>query len=274
MTNTTLHPDWVALTDRVARLKEGLALLLEEESRLLLQEQPVLFAEYQANLGALDLDQLVLDAECATLRYRVERITARKNRVEPINAEWLARLDQEVALEQAAWVERLAAREVELAKGLAGYLSLAPVDPVIHARCKQAYRRLVRLLHPDVTQDPEASRRYWQAVQEAYRAWDADALEGLLAVVRVGDETPEDAPQGLDALVQEVCRLETLTDTLRQRQTALLERIPFCYRDLLADSAQVAALRQERHEAIVRARTRRDQLAALVQTLLEPPVYH
>lgn len=194
MTTTALHPDWVTLTDRVARLKEGLDLLLEEESRLLLQEQPVLFAEYQAALGALDLDLLVLEAECATLRYRIERITARQNRGEAINADWLARLDQDLAQEQAAWAERLAAREAELAKGLAGYLGLGPVDPVIYARCKQAYRRLVRLLHPDVTQNPEASRRYWQAVQETSRGWDADAL--------------------------------------RQRQTALLERIPFQGREI------------------------------------------
>jgi hypothetical protein len=264
-----IHPEWLALTARIARLREGIAVLLDDESRLLLQEQPVLIAEYEMRLGALDLELLMLEAESAELRFRVERLNALLNRGEAITPERLEQIEDAVAAEHALWAARLAQREADLALGLAVWRSLTSVDAEVQRRCKTAYRRLVRLLHPDVTQNPEASKRFWQIVQDAYRDWDAERLESLLVVMQVEIGAVLDTTLGLVGLEAEVARLEAQTDRLAGRQRELLTQIPFCYRELLRDPVRIESLRGERLTAIEQAKVWRDYLHALLQSFLE-----
>jgi hypothetical protein len=259
-----IHPTWLERSARIVGLRTGIAVLLEEESRLLLLEQPVLIAEYEARLGALDLERLLLEAACSELRFRIEQLNALYNRGEAITPERLAQIDAAVAEEHALWAARLAQRENDLVLGLAALRSMVIVDVEVQQRCKAAYRRLVRLLHPDVTQDPAASERFWQPVQAAYVEWDADRLETLLAVVQGELETDVEhaLPQGMDALVQEIARLEKQVENLLRRQQDLLTRSPFCYRALLRDAAALEDLRTERITDIEQARARRDHLQA------------
>lgn len=263
------HPDWLARVNRIAALREGIVLLLEEESRLLLQEQPVLIAEYEARLGALDLELLTLEAECAELRFRFERLNIHVNRGEAITSARLRQLEHLVVEERTIWAARLAERQADLALGLAAFRHLTLVDTDVTRRCTTAYRRLVRLLHPDVTNDPDASRRYWQTVQDAYRVWDVERLESLLLLIGGTPESRIEPVSGFDGLDREIARLEAQSRTLALRRDSLLARSPFCHRDLLRDPDRIAALRGERLAAIEAVRARRDHLRALLQAILE-----
>lgn len=263
------HPEWLARIDRIAALREGIVLLLEEESRLLLREQPVLIAEYEARLGALDLELLTLEAECAELRFRFERLNIHVNRGEAITPERLRQLEHLVIEERAIWAARLAERQADLALGLATFRHFTLVDTDVTRRCTTAYRRLVRLLHPDVTRDPETSRRYWQTVQDAYRVWDVERLESLLLLIGGTPESRIEPVSGFDGLDREIARLEAQSRALALRRDSLLARSPFCHRDLLRDPERIAALRVERLAAIEAVRARRDHLRALLQAILE-----
>ncbi len=266
-----VHPTWLARSARIVGLRAGIAALLEEESRMLLLEQPVLIAEYEARLGMLDLEYLLIEAACSELRFRIQQLHALYNRGEVITPERLAQLDAAVAEEQRIWTARLTQRENDLALGLAALRNMVLVDAAVQQRCRTAYRRLVRLLHPDVTLDPAASQQFWQPVQAAYANLDADRLEALLSVVQ-GELDPvlEDAlPQGMEAIEQELSRLEAQVENLLRRQQELLVRSPFCYRALLHDAAALDALRAERQQEIEQAKARRDQLQSRLQAYFE-----
>ena len=114
-----IHPQWLAQTAHIARLREAIVVLLEEESRLLILEQPVLIAEYEARLGTLDMERLLLEAACGELRFRIAQLQALYNRGEAITSARLAQIDAAVAEEHALWAARLAQREADLALGLA-----------------------------------------------------------------------------------------------------------------------------------------------------------
>ena len=114
-----IHPQWLAQMTHIVRLREAIVVLLEEESRLLILEQPVLIAQYEARLGALDLERLLLEAACGELRFRIEQLVALYNRGEVITPERLEQIDAAVAEEHALWAARLAQREADLTLGLA-----------------------------------------------------------------------------------------------------------------------------------------------------------
>ncbi len=220
-------------TAEIERLSNQLAAILETIEQMVNNEKPYLLALYQASLGNLEYELIKLQVECRALQQRIERATALLNRGEKLTEQHLQAIETQVLQELASWYEQLKQQEQAVNAGVVYLSGLSAVDNKTLQHAKQLYRRLARLLHPDVSPENQALfERYWQAVQEAYRQIDADLLEALLQLVesaalkiRNTKETPDEM----------IARLKTLIEQQTERWTQLLNQMTFCLATQLQD---------------------------------------
>ncbi len=110
-------------------------------------------------------------------------------------------------------------------------------------RSKKIYRRLTKMLHPDVNlktmTDPEL-RELWERICEAYRMNDCDALEDLEVLVRNKMEALGD--EGFDITYTDI---EERIERVERQINEIITTEPYTYLELLSDDKQVAAKHKE-----------------------------
>lgn len=168
------------------RLSRQLAAILENLEQMQQKEKPYLLALYQANLGGLEYQLLNLQVECRALLRRINLAMALLNRGEMLTQQHLNEIETQVKRDLLNWQTQLNEQALALAAGHAYLSGLVVVDAGALQRAKRAYRRLARLLHPDVSpQHRDLFDHYWQTVQDASSGIDADLLEALLHIIEI-----------------------------------------------------------------------------------------
>lgn len=219
-------------------------------------ERPYLLARYQASLGELEVRLLGLKVEHRAYRSRVELAQARLRRGEPLSSLALATIERAVASEVLAWQALEADHTRVLADSQRHPGGRAPLDPGKVTRCRSAWRRLARHLHPEIHPDEALTDRYWGKVDDAYREMDANLLDALAPFIeREVAAARRTFPAGSAA------RLGNLLDIRRKRLTRMNSQAPFCWADDLEDPEWIA----EKQAALATdIETESDALAALV----------
>ena len=218
-----------------AELAGALADTLEAIEWLERFERPYLLARYQASLGELEVRLLGLRVEHRAYRSRVELGQARLRRGEPLSSLALATIERAVASEVLAWQALEADHTRVLAESQRHPGGRPPLDPARVTRCRSAWRRLARHLHPEIRPDEPLADRYWGKVDDAYRDTDADLLDALAPFIeREVAAAPRPFPAGAEA------RLRNLLDIRRKRLSRMSSQAPFCWADDLEDPDWVA----------------------------------
>jgi len=198
-------------------------------------ERPYLLARYQASLGELEVRLLGLKVEHRAYRCRVELGQARLRRGEPLSSLALATIERAVASEVLAWQALEADHTRVLADSQRHPGGRAPLDPARVTRCRSAWRRLARHLHPEIRPDEPLADRYWGKVSDAYQDMDADLLDALAPFIEREVATALRPFQtGAEA------RLRNLLDVRRKRLSRMGSQAPFCWADDLEDPEWIA----------------------------------
>lgn len=235
-------------------LSQQLAAILESLEQMQQKEKPYLLALYQTSLGELEYRLLNMQVECRSLQRRIELAAARLNRGEMLTRQHLSEIEIQVKQELLAWQTQINEQAQTLAAGRAFLSGLVAVDANSLQRAKNAYRRLARLLHPDVNpQHQDLFDHYWPTVQDAYRAIDADLLEALLHVV---ETAVSQHPDQIDNHAETLARLEALIASHSERLILLRNEAPFCWAEQLHDPAWLTT-RQTSLEAAITAESER-----------------
>ncbi|MDO8844046.1 MAG: J domain-containing protein [Methylicorpusculum sp.] len=217
----------------IVLLSQQLAALLENLEQMLQQEKPYLVALYQSNLGELEYRLLGLQIECRALKERIELATRTLNQGETLTQSHLDAIEEQIKQAFLLWQVQLNEQAQALSDSFTYLNGLVPVDVAVVSRAKKAYRRLARLLHPDVSPKHQALfEHYWPSVQDAYRAIDADLLEALLHVIEttaIQDTGNEDAEATKNRLIHMIAK-ET------ERLLTLRNDPPFCWAEQLQDA--------------------------------------
>jgi hypothetical protein len=222
-------------------LSQQLAAILENLEQMQQKEKPYLLALYQTKLGDLEYRLLKLQIECRALQHRIELATTKLNRGESLTQHHLEEFEAQTQQALLAWQAQLKQHAEALASGLAYMQGLTAVDGNIVQRAKQAYRRLARLLHPDVNPQYQALfEHYWPSVQEAYRQVDANLLEALLQIV---ETAVAQSQQSKEMPEETIARLKMLVEQQSERLVTLRNQPPFCWAEQLQDEHWLA----ERH---------------------------
>lgn len=220
------------------QLSQQLASLLERREQMEQQERPYLMALYYSKLGALECRIFNLQLECRTLQQQIELAMQKLNHGEALTQQCLDEIERQVKVALTDWQTQLVSQLQTLNNSQEYLAGLVPVNPAEAQRAKLAYRRLARLLHPDINPDQQSLfEQYWPTIQNAYREYDADMLEALLHTV---DQALSATPSAEtdEALI---ARLSELVKRHTEKLVELSHAMPFCFAELLKDDAWVAA---------------------------------
>lgn len=159
----------------------------EQYEELLLQKDAYekeafsLQQHYTAVFGDLVIEAFQLKVDCIALKKEIAYYIKAKNRKIKADAKALAKLLKE---EMAAYKKRLK----ELAKERDAARSGRPIGPMEVAKIKKTYRRIAKILHPDLSplteEHPELASLF-QRVMVAYDCNDLKELENLEELMNV-----------------------------------------------------------------------------------------
>ena len=117
------------------------------------------------------------------------------------------------------------------------------VDPFRIRRSKKLYRRLAKILHPDIngkTVEEPVLRELWEHIADAYRRSDVEALEDLEVLVgKAMDEF------GLDGFEYDIDDLEERIARVQEQIAEILTTEPYAYREILYDDEKKAELKKQ-----------------------------
>jgi hypothetical protein len=228
-------------------LSQQLAAVLENLEQMQQYEKPYLLALYHTHLGELEYRLLTLQVECRSLQRSIEMMTMHLNRGEAVTWCMLQTIRQQVQEAVQQWRLQLEAQAQALAAGKAYLTGMVVIDADTVQRTKLAYRRLAKLLHPDVSPHNQILfSRYWPTVQDAYCKADAELLEALLHIVMAA--TAEDNNAGIAH--EQAIRLEILILHHSQRLVDLRNEVPFCWATQLHDPQWLTLRQNELENAI------------------------
>ena len=115
-------------------------------------------------------------------------------------------------------------------------------DMSIQQKIKELYRRIVKILHPDVNPDiTEHEKDLLNKANLAYRDGDLEALETIYDEI-CGEEGPEipESEEGIAELLSRIEKLKTKIAELRKEIDEIKESFPYTEKDLLENKRLLA----------------------------------
>lgn len=214
----------------------------EEYEELLLQRDQ-LFREcgsymtaYTQVFGDLITANFELKVECIKKKKTISYCRRRMNRGLAIDTTRMqAEIDQEMTLYYTQLKEM--SEDNERAKK-AGTISEFRLN-----RAKKIYRRLTKLLHPDInkkTLENENLRELWERIAKAYQHSDADELDDLEVLVRRAMDDLGD-----DSFELNLDDIETRIERVENQINDILTTEPYIYGELLEDEEKKQAYREQ-----------------------------
>lgn len=197
---------------------------------------------------------------CIRLKKRIAYYQAAVNRGETIDA---AALEKKLE-------EEMASHQVELRRMLEEHRQCAEAGTSTYyevERSKTLYRRLAKLLHPDIR--PETDREsvlmdLWIRITEAYGHNDVKALAELEVLARKALKDLE-----IDGVTNaEIPDLEERIGKVREEIEDIQSREPYTYRVLLEDEEAVEKKKQELQKELEEYRNYHEELTEMAEKIL------
>ena len=194
---------------------------------------------FTQEFGEIITANFELKVECIKKKKTISYCRRRMNRGLAINS---ARMQDEIEQEMTLYYTQLndMLRDTERAKK-AGTISEFRLS-----RSKKIYRRLAKMLHPDInrkTGEDEALKELWERIAEAYQRSDVDALEDLEVLARRAMEDLGDA-----AVKIELDDIEERIERVEKQINDILTTEPYTYGELLRDEKKKQAYREQLQE--------------------------
>ncbi|MBR4734136.1 MAG: hypothetical protein IK081_15385 [Lachnospiraceae bacterium] len=221
-------------TDEQARYEEYAELLVRRDQ--LFKEAESYMTSYTAEFGDLITANFELKIECIKKKKTISYCRRRMNRGLAIDVERMhAEIEQEMQLYHAQLREMIT--DTENAK------KAEIIGSYRFNRAKRIYRKLAKLIHPDVnkkTMENEKLKDLWMRIVVAYQRSDVDELDDLeVLVLRALDELGE---KGFELNTKDI---EERIERVERQINDILNTEPYTYGELLRDEEKKAAYREQ-----------------------------
>ncbi len=233
--------------------------LLLERDRLN-KEAGQLWTVYVQTFGQLMADLFEEKIACIRQKKLIAYYQSAANRGETIDADALEKkLEQDMAVHQLE-LRRMIEEQKRCAE--AGTSTYYEVE-----RSKTLYRRLAKLLHPDIrpeTDRNESLRKLWLRIVEAYRQNDVKTLAELEVLTR---KALKDL--AIDGAVRvDIPDLEERIEQIKKEIVDIMSTDPYTYRTLLEDDEAVKMKKKEMQEELVTYRNYHRELIEIAEKIL------
>ena len=217
-----------------ARSEEYEELLLRRDQ--LFRESGSYMTAYTQEFGDLITANFELKVECIMKKKTISYCRKRMNRGLAIDTTRIqTEIDQEMTLYYTQLREML--DDTERAKK-AGTISEYRLS-----RAKKIYRRLTKILHPDINKKTAENKNLmelWTRIAEAYQKSDVDELDDLEVLVRRAMEA-----MGDNSFELNLDDIETRIKRLENQINEILTTEPYIYGEILRDEKKKLSYREQ-----------------------------
>ncbi len=238
------------------RYKEYEDLLIERDQ--LLKEAESIWILYMQTFGRLITDIYAETIECIKRKKVIAFYQLMRNRGEMLDTLALQQYLQREMAQYNAHLEQMLREKQECDQ--AGKASPADVH-----QAKVIYRRLAKLLHPDMhpeqAEDP-VLKDLWQRTLEAFARSDVKALIELEVLAHQALKHTAQAPPNLPDLDERIARL-------KEEIFRILHTAPYIYRELLEDPVKVMEKKRELEEELASFQKYKEELDAVIEKLMQ-----
>ena len=196
-----ISPLYTKLVLEIEAIRKEYSILWEEKDRLENQLKPLLLIKFNLELGHTILAYMNMHLYFLKLKRKIELLQTHINQNRPVN---MNEIESSLYEEFQEWISQISKleRDIRVAKQTT-FDFLKPDDSI---RLQEIYRKLVRILHPDLNKNITDNQKIlWNRVQDAYKNLD---LEGLLNLeILAGSEEPISEISSLEVLTKKKERL-------------------------------------------------------------------
>ena len=235
MSGTNLSLAVTGNTDR--RFEEYEELLLKRDH--LFRVAGSYMTAYTQEFGEQICANFELKVECIKKKKTISYCRRRMNRGLSIDT---ARMQEEIEQEMTLYHVQLK----EILENADAARKARDISEYTLTRAKKIYRRLAKLLHPDInkiTSENEDLMELWTRISGAYQKSDVDALDDLEVMVRRALEVLGD-----DSFKLNVDDIDARIERVENQINEILTTEPYIYRELLNDEDKKQAYREQLRE--------------------------
>jgi iron-sulfur cluster repair protein YtfE (RIC family) len=216
------------------RIEEYEDLLLRRDQ--LFKESRSILIEYTQEFGDMIMANFELKVECIKKKKIISYCRRRINRGLPIEMNLMqGHIDKEMKLYYAQ-LKEMAENNNRAKKAVS-------INDFRLSRAKKIYRRLTKLLHPDInikTAEDENLRELWEQIYEAYQRTDVDALEDLEVLVRKVLDDRVDESFELNLI-----DIEDRKERVENQINDMITSEPYIYKELIEDDEKKKAYKEQ-----------------------------
>lgn len=122
------------------------------------------------------------------------------------------------------------------------------------------YRKIVKHLHPDLVGESEAKKRYWNCVQSAYKAKNAEKLDMFRKNLCPEYISENATSQGITQLKRDIHREKCMIEFAKSQE-------PFIYEEKLGDMLWINEKRNQLYSQLNKLDKRIDHNSKIIKTL-------
>ncbi len=217
-----------------AKYEEYCELLVKRDQ--IFKEAGSYMTVYTAEFGDLITANFELKIECIKIKKMISYCRRRMNRGLSIDA---TRMQEEIEQEMKLYYIQLKEMQAdtENAKKAEG------VGEYRYQRAKKIYRRLAKLLHPDInkkTMEDENLKELWTRIATAYQRSDVDELDDLEVLVHKALDEMGDEGFEID-----LSDIEERIERVERQINDILTTEPYTYGEILNDDERKAAFLEQ-----------------------------
>ncbi len=198
----------------------------------LLKESGSYMTVYTAEFGDLIQENFELKIECIKKKKTISYCRRRMNRGLPIDT---ANMNDEIDKEMTLYYVQLK----EMTDDIASAKKAESVGEYRFKRSKKIYRKLAKILHPDInskTLENEELKDLWTRITNAYHSSDVDELDDLEVLVYKAIEE-----LGEEGFEFDCSDLEDRIERVERQINEILTTEPYTYGDILNNDEKKAA---------------------------------
>lgn len=244
--NIILFPDYYNLKKDVEKLRIELSMLVLERDELRYVECKNIEMAYILALGGLEYKVYEVRCNVLRLKRKIELIQAKRNRQEKII---LTLIEDTLNAEFAEYQEELNTQidkmNAAIRRSQGEFLSDED-----QRELKKLYRKIVKLLHPDM--HPELSNSLVGMFENAVAAYKNGDLETLRIIDEMLSESalPKVEEGSMTQLTKEKERLISLLQSLKDSITKIRSEYPYTVKELIRDQKKIADRKAELKEIL------------------------
>ena len=225
----------------------------------LLKEAGGIHTLYMQEFGDLLVELFEVNVECIKKRKMIAYCIGAVNHGQAIDVQ---ELNRQIAYEMAVYEDQLKAMALD--NKSAKDAKSSPSYKV--ERAKRIYRRLARLIHPDINPEAfklEQVRELWDRIVKAYHLNDDDALSDL--EVLVSRALKDNGDITVDVTVDDIDdRIRRVEDEIND----ILTNEPYTYKELIESEQKTTAKKQELKGQIEAEKKASAELSKILQEIL------